>query len=149
MRFPGKQITNVRLQRVYGVNRDSNIDFYLRDIAFYDGTCYSCVTHCQKDKINCTTDFDTIIREVCLKHLYIIITVNNRITGLPDSPTRSFIPSVCFMFSRLSSRSRTLRWKRFWNRTIDVNNFSPANISLGYYTKEINLLASNVYAQLT
>lgn len=52
---------------MYGTDRDLNIDFYLRDIAFYDGACYSCITHCQKGTLNCTTDYDQIIREVYFK----------------------------------------------------------------------------------
>lgn len=54
---------------MYGTDRDLNIDFYLRDIAFYDGACYSCVTHCQKGTLNCTTNYDQIIREVYFKRL--------------------------------------------------------------------------------
>jgi hypothetical protein len=52
---------------MYGIDRDLNIDFYLRDIVFYDGACYSCVAHCQKGTLNCTVDYDTIIREVFQK----------------------------------------------------------------------------------
>lgn len=50
--------------RIYGIDRDSNIDFFLRDIAFYDGACYSCISHCQKKSIDCSMDYDKIIREV-------------------------------------------------------------------------------------
>ncbi|XP_050549030.1 sodium channel protein Nach-like isoform X2 [Daktulosphaira vitifoliae] len=50
--------------KLFGSNRDSSVDFYLRDIAFYDGACYSCVTHCLKESVNCSTDFATIIREI-------------------------------------------------------------------------------------
>lgn len=52
------------IKRIFGYERDSNIDFYLRDIAFYDGACYSCITHCQKGTLNCSTNYDTIISEV-------------------------------------------------------------------------------------
>ncbi|VVC28455.1 Epithelial sodium channel,Epithelial sodium channel, conserved site [Cinara cedri] len=50
--------------KIYGDDRNPNIDFYLRDIAFYDGACYSCIAHCQKETLNCSTNYDTIIREV-------------------------------------------------------------------------------------
>lgn len=40
-----------------------NLDFYLRDIAFFDGTCYSCKTHCNKT-INCTEDKDKLVDQV-------------------------------------------------------------------------------------
>lgn len=40
-----------------------NLDFFLRDIAFYYGTCYTCNAHCGKT-INCTEDFDQIVRLV-------------------------------------------------------------------------------------
>ena len=50
--------------RLYGDNRDMNIDFYLKDIAFFDGACYSCSAHCTNGELNCTQDFDFIIEKV-------------------------------------------------------------------------------------
>ncbi|KAG8323116.1 hypothetical protein J6590_009761 [Homalodisca vitripennis] len=50
-------------ERMYGPDRNMNLDFYLRDIAFYYGTCYTCSAHCGKT-INCSQDFDHIIKEV-------------------------------------------------------------------------------------
>lgn len=47
--------------RLFGANRDMNLDFYLRDIAFFDGACYSCSTHCLNGDMNCTEDFDLLI----------------------------------------------------------------------------------------
>lgn len=49
--------------RLYGKIRDMNIDFYLRDVAFFDGTCYSCA-QCSVGGMNCSENFDFLIDKV-------------------------------------------------------------------------------------
>lgn len=49
--------------RLYGLDRNMDIDFFLRDIAFFDGTCVSCTTRCSVT-INCSNDFDFIVYNV-------------------------------------------------------------------------------------
>ncbi|KAL1130441.1 hypothetical protein AAG570_011689 [Ranatra chinensis] len=57
--------------KLFGKERNMNTDFYLRDIAFFDGTCYSCKSHCGVT-MNCTNDLQYLVRQVranCTKML--------------------------------------------------------------------------------
>ena len=51
------------LFRVFGKDRNRNLDFFLRDIVFFDGTCRSCSTQCGV-LMNCPEDLDDIIEKV-------------------------------------------------------------------------------------
>lgn len=51
--------------RLFGVDHNMNLDYYLREIAFFDGTCYSCKTHCGK-AINCTENFEYLVNNVSI-----------------------------------------------------------------------------------
>lgn len=51
--------------RMFGEDRDMNMDFFLRDIAFFDGACYSCSVHCVNGGMNCTENFDSLVEKVC------------------------------------------------------------------------------------
>ncbi|KAF6200687.1 hypothetical protein GE061_005131 [Apolygus lucorum] len=48
---------------LYGEGRNMNLDFFVRDIAFFDGTCNSCTAHCGTT-VNCTDDFNRIVVQV-------------------------------------------------------------------------------------
>ncbi|KAK9499911.1 hypothetical protein O3M35_002850 [Rhynocoris fuscipes] len=50
-------------ERLFGEDRNMNMDFFLRDITFFDGTCTSCTTHCGVT-FNCTEDIEKLINEV-------------------------------------------------------------------------------------
>ncbi|XP_024084069.1 uncharacterized protein LOC106664971 isoform X2 [Cimex lectularius] len=50
-------------RKLFGKVRNMNLDFYLRDITFFDGTCNSCSMHCGIT-MNCTEDLDMLINEL-------------------------------------------------------------------------------------
>ncbi|XP_046395809.1 pickpocket protein 19-like [Ischnura elegans] len=51
-------------ERMYGRDRDMNMDLFLKDMAFFDGTCHSCAAHCDKGHIQCPSDLPKIVRQV-------------------------------------------------------------------------------------
>ncbi|BET00141.1 Amiloride-sensitive sodium channel [Nesidiocoris tenuis] len=48
---------------LYGEDRNMNIDFFVRDVAFFDGTCNSCSVHCGIT-VNCSENLDGIVSGV-------------------------------------------------------------------------------------
>lgn len=57
-------LKTINLIRLYGEDRNLNIDFYLRDITFFDGSCSSCSSHCGIS-VNCSEDFQKLVDEAC------------------------------------------------------------------------------------
>ncbi|XKL65360.1 hypothetical protein PGB90_008780 [Kerria lacca] len=50
-------------KNLFGPNRDLNIDFFVRDVVFFDGVCYSC-TQCMEGTLNCSENFDLLIKKI-------------------------------------------------------------------------------------
>ncbi|XP_026282495.2 sodium channel protein Nach-like [Frankliniella occidentalis] len=92
--------------KVFGVTRNRNLDFFLRDIVFFDGTCRSCSTQCGP-VMNCTDDFLSIIERVRSNCTSLIN--NCRWNGELFDCCKNFLPlqtetGLCYTINSLHNR---------------------------------------------
>ncbi|XP_034254431.1 uncharacterized protein LOC117653133 [Thrips palmi] len=97
--------------KVFGTDRNRNLDFFLRDIVFFDGTCRSCSTQCSSRPddggMKCRDDFMTIIdlvRSTCPGLL-----IKCRWNGQPFDCCKNFLPlqtetGLCYTINSLHNR---------------------------------------------
>ncbi|XP_066902904.1 sodium channel protein Nach [Halyomorpha halys] len=94
--------------RLFGAQRDMNMDFFLRDIAFFDGTCYSCKTHCG-NTMNCSEELKYLVEQVrapCEDFLG-----NCTWNGVPFDCCSQFLPlqteiGLCYTINSLHTKSK-------------------------------------------
>ncbi|KAJ1525493.1 hypothetical protein ONE63_010302 [Megalurothrips usitatus] len=92
--------------KVFGVQRNRNLDFFLRDIVFFDGTCRSCSTQCGS-VMECRDDFMNIINLV--RSTCPALLINCRWNGEPFDCCRNFLPlqtetGLCYAINSVHNR---------------------------------------------
>ncbi|KAK3932273.1 Pickpocket protein 28 [Frankliniella fusca] len=124
--------------KVFGVKRNRNLDFFLRDIVFFDGTCRSCSTQCGT-VMNCTNDFLSIINMVRSNCTSLIN--NCRWNGEPFDCCQNFLPlqtetGFCFTINSLHNR-HFLNGSRVNKQLIDlISNRRTGPGTLDFMAKE-------------